>query len=371
MINREEMKKEMLSKVNADAIAAYISKTDSAADYDADVTKMLEAWAENKVDIYVKFGRQLKIEKEVECNIPENQCKKLREDFISEYREPKYILANTFVSSIRLSESSNNYLDRDYFLLGTKFAKGMRVSRCFRQLLPGKEVSDYQTKFSMFIQKFKVHGRAVVSIDPMDYLTMSVNNSGWRSCHIITNGIHKAGCVSYMIDPSTAIAYTTDKVITADRKYPGLSYSNKIWRQCVHIGENFALQARQYPGLNPSNRNAVGALLAEMFNNFYNTDSFKHEEKNQDDIYRYQRDNDGNAYNDIACGSFGDGGGLISSDSESDLSIKININAPAICARCGKHNVRHSDMLVCGRCSEEVNYYNDDCDDDYVEEWED
>ena len=89
MMNREEMKREMLSKVNVEAINAYISKTDSAATYDANVTKILEAWAENKVDIYVKFGRQLKIEKEVECNIPENQCRKLREDFIEEYKEQK------------------------------------------------------------------------------------------------------------------------------------------------------------------------------------------------------------------------------------------------------------------------------------------
>ena len=162
MMNREEMKREMLSKVNVEAINAYISKTDSAATYDANVTKILEAWAENKVDIYVKFGRQLKIEKEVECNIPENQCRKLREDFIEEYKEPKYTLANAFVKTIKLSESSNNYLDRDYYLLGTKFAKGMRVSRCFRQLLPGKDVDDYQTKFSMFIQKFKVHGQKLL-----------------------------------------------------------------------------------------------------------------------------------------------------------------------------------------------------------------
>ena len=295
MMNREEMKREMLSKVNVEAINAYISKTDSAATYDANVTKILEAWAENKVDIYVKFGRQLKIEKEVECNIPENQCRKLREDFIEEYKEPKYILANAFVKTIKLAESSNNYLDRDYYLLGTKFAKGMRVSRCFRQLLPGKDVDDYQTKFSMFIQKFKVHGKAVISIDPMDYLTMSVNNSGWRSCHIISNGIHKAGCISYMIDPSTAIAYTTDKVITANKKFEGLAYDNKIWRQCVHIGENFALQARQYPGINPSNGNAVGELLADMFNTFFDTDSFSHQEKSQYDIYKYQHDNDGNA----------------------------------------------------------------------------
>ena len=54
MMNREEMKREMLSKVNVEAINAYISKTDSAATYDANVTKILEAWAENKVDIYAE-----------------------------------------------------------------------------------------------------------------------------------------------------------------------------------------------------------------------------------------------------------------------------------------------------------------------------
>lgn len=362
MINREELINEMISKVNKEAVEAYISKTDSGADYDADITNILTEWAKNKVHIYEKFGRQLKISKEVECNIPDSQRRKLRNDFVGDYPAPQYLLANAFIKSINLEEASNNYLNRDYNVFGSKFAKGMRVSRCFRQMIPGKLVDDYQTKFSMFIQKFKVHGKAVVSIDPMDYLTMSVNNSGWRSCHIISNGIHKAGCVSYMLDESTAIGYTTDKEIKATRKYEGLSYDNKIWRQCVHIGENFALQARQYPGLNPSNGTSVGELLRDMFNEFYDTDSFSYEPKERDAIVKYQHDNEGNAYNDIRCGSFYDGGGLISSEDISTLEDRIEINAKAICCRCGERHVSYSDSLVCRSCSKDLGYYNDDCD---------
>lgn len=372
MLNREEMKMEMLSKVNKDAIGAYIAKTDVGGIDECNLDTTLAKWAENKVDIYIKFGRKLRLEREVECNIPDSQCKRLRQDFVDEYSAPKYVMANAFIKAITLNESSNNYLEKDYWLLGTRFAKGMRVSRCFKQLMPVKMVDDYQTKFSMFIQKFKVQGKAVVSIDPIDYLTMSVNNSGWRSCHIISNGIHKAGCLSYMLDASTAISFTTDKRISANKKYEGLGYDNKLWRQCVHIGDKFAIQARQYPGINPSNRNTVADLLRDMFNEFYETDSFTQEEKTQEELYRLQHNNSGNAYNDVSCGSFHDGGGLISSDDISDLSEKIEINENAICVRCGERHVRYSDTLVCGRCYDDLDYHNyDDDDEDLDEEYED
>lgn len=370
MLNREEMKMEMLSKVNKEALEAYIQKTDCGGlDY-CDLTETLNKWAEKKVDLYIKFGRELKMEKQVECSISEHQCRKIREDFVGEYSAPQYLISNAFVQRVSLSESSNNYLEKDYWIFGTRFAKGMRVSRCFKQMLPAKLVDDYQTKFSMFVQKFKVLGKAVVSIDPIDYLTMSVNNSGWRSCHIITNGIHKAGCLSYMLDASTAIAYVTDKEVFANRKYEGLSYNNKLWRQCVHIGDDFALQARQYPGMNISNKNAISEILKDMFNEYFDTDSFIYESKSSHELAKLQFDEDGNAYNDIEQGSFNDGGALVFSE-ESDLSERISINTEALCVRCGKRHVRYSDNLVCGKCADYIDYYNsDDCDDDddYIDE---
>ncbi len=354
---KREIIKEMISKVNIDALNAYIQETDDGGIDEVHIDGLLNQWAESKADIYVKFGNSFTISKEVECSLSDSTCRKLVNDFADANNAPQYVLANLFLKRIRPTEASANTLERDYYCLGTKFSKGMRVSRCFKQLIPGKLVSDYQTKFSMFIQQFKVKGEAVVSIDPIDYLTMSVNNSGWRSCHTISNGIHKAGCVAYMADPSTAISYTTDKRITANKKYEGLNYANKLWRQCVHIGETFAIQARQYPGKSISNKNAVAELLADMFNKHYGVSNFKYDDATGAELYQHQTNYyDGHAYNDIEEGSFDEGGGIITSLECTDAKEEININADALCVRCGENHISYADSLVCSNCLYEIGY---------------
>lgn len=359
MLNREEMMKEMISKVDQVALEDYVSETDRSATYNADLTKHLKRWAENKVDIYIKFGRKLKLETEIECAISDSERVGLRDEVLRDYSSPVYMLANTFVRTINTEEAAENYLNKDYYMFGARFAKGMRVSRCFKQLLPSKLVDDYQTKFSMFIQKFKIIGKAVVSIDPIDYLTMSVNNSGWKSCHIISTGCYKAGCISYMTDASTAISYTTDKEITANRKHEGLKYDNKLWRQCVHVGEDFAIQARQYPNVNHSNRVAVANMLVQAMNESFGVDNFEQDSRTCDELYDFQYNEGGDAYNDIYEGAFDQGGGLISSSTKSNLKNEISINRSALCVHCGEDWVDESGYLLCCDC------YGDHCDDDY------
>ena len=117
-----------------------------------------------------------------------------------------------------------------------------------------KEYADY----SDAINPIKVRRHTVISLNPIDYLTMSFGNS-WSSCHTIdkgnlrqvksqngTNTYHGmccGGCLSYMLDDCSAVVYTVDN------KYEGeyLELEPKINRNMIHFHNGIMVQGRMYP----------------------------------------------------------------------------------------------------------------------------
>ena len=93
----------------------------------------------------------------------------------------------------------------------------------------------------------------VLSLNPLDYLTMSFGNS-WASCHTIDKankrrmpnsyeGQYSSGTMSYMLDGSSMVLYTVSD------KYEGNEYwtQPKICRQMFHWGQEKLVQGRLYP----------------------------------------------------------------------------------------------------------------------------
>jgi hypothetical protein len=80
----------------------------------------------------------------------------------------------------------------------------------------------------------------VISVNPLDYLTMSFGVN-WRSCHHISGGGWKGGCLSYMLDNTSIITY----VIT-DLNEP-IHENPKIYRQMFHYDNGLFMQNRLYP----------------------------------------------------------------------------------------------------------------------------
>lgn len=99
-----------------------------------------------------------------------------------------------------------------------------------------------------------------MSIDPFDYLTMSLNTSGWSSCHSMHNtslsytgtevGCYSAGIFSYMCDNVSLVGYKTNGQET-DYKFNGSSFKaeSKNWREMIfiHPTYNWFIASRQYP----------------------------------------------------------------------------------------------------------------------------
>jgi hypothetical protein len=115
---------------------------------------------------------------------------------------------------------------------------------------------DYNREYAKFadgLSPMVIKRHTVLSINPLDYLTMSFGNS-WASCHTIdkTNkrgmpnnysGCYSSGTVSYMLDSSSMVFYTVDSKYDEDEYWT----QPKINRQMFHWGEEKLVQGRLYP----------------------------------------------------------------------------------------------------------------------------
>ena len=91
-----------------------------------------------------------------------------------------------------------------------KINKGMKLLKCFKYFLPSfTETRKAQDFASRFIQEDKIEGYLFFSVDPLDFLTISENNSHWDSCHALDRD-YRAGNLSYMLDKTTIVAYLAD-----------------------------------------------------------------------------------------------------------------------------------------------------------------
>lgn len=135
----------------------------------------------------------------------------------------------------------------------------------------------YFSAYGDAINPIKVKRHTYISINPLDYITMSFGN-GWASCHTIdydnvrpNNGEHSysgcymSGTLSYMMDGSSIIMYTTNEDIDASHPWE----ADKINRCVFNLGEEKFTQGRTYPDGrdNPNNEEAV--TIASIFRNIF------------------------------------------------------------------------------------------------------
>lgn len=161
---------------------------------------------------------------------------------------------------------------------------GEKTSRVVNRIctyLGYNKFEDYNREFAKYadsLSPLKIRRHTILSINPLDYLTMSFGNS-WASCHTIDKdnkrgmpnsyeGQYSSGTMSYMLDRVSMVFYTVDS------SYDGEEYWNepKINRQMFHYGEEKLIQGRLYPQNNDyegedytPNRNIVQKIIADIY----------------------------------------------------------------------------------------------------------
>ena len=106
-----------------------------------------------------------------------------------------------------------------------------------------RTVYPYDKLFAQFadlVSDLKRKMYFVISLNPLDYLTMSVGVN-WRSCHHIEDGQWRGGCMSYMLDKTSMITYVVPSIDGNIHEIP------KVYRQMYHYKNNLFVQNRLYP----------------------------------------------------------------------------------------------------------------------------
>ena len=140
-----------------------------------------------------------------------------------------------------------------------KFKRGQKSTRVLNKVYEYfgfTEHPDYNRIFAKIcdcISPRTFKRTAVLSVNPMDYLTMSHGNS-WSNCMCLTpsrnfdgfeyKGKHKAGCMSYLTDKVSLLFYTLDN---NDFKSRELWKIPKITRQVIFYKSPHIVHERIYP----------------------------------------------------------------------------------------------------------------------------
>lgn len=209
------------------------------------VEKYLEIWAYAKYEFFLLFGKQLRTEKQVEVDVDEQTTKLLIKELGNEYPVYGYAIEQFNHSEYRDNEIKYNH---DIYRFSRNiYKKGMKLSKFFSSFFNDK---NFDIALSKVMQNKKAIHSVYASIDPYDYLTMSLNQHDWDSCHRITDGCYGTGPLSYMLDDATMIAYRENGK-EYQYNYYNLKFkgNSKSWRQCIYFDKDSCsmIFGRQYP----------------------------------------------------------------------------------------------------------------------------
>lgn len=142
------------------------------------------------------------------------------------------------------------------YKINGKFVEGMKTSRAFNRvcsLYGVDKLPNYNRLFAEYadmVSGLKRKLKFYISLNPLDYLTMSFGKS-WASCHTIDkrnergmansySGMYCGGTLSYMLDGTSIITYIHDHETEDHEK-------GKLYRNMFHFGGGTLVQGRIYP----------------------------------------------------------------------------------------------------------------------------
>ena len=266
-----------------DYIQAYAAQNDFPNERMASIDTILEPWDKAKsLYLYHLFGERFILEKEVEFSqsleekISEMDERihshKVAQEFRYKFRDHFCEFRHTFQDKeeaekfndayygmLRLTSIStlanNEYSGSSFsvpfpngktYVVSTgckpikaigKIAKGLGIEEGFEE---------FQIIHSQALNFKKLKGTLCLSIHPLDYMTMSDNDSGWSSCMSWQEqGCYRQGTVEMLNSSCIVVAYL--KSTKTNMSYRGYEWNNKKWRQLFIVDQKFMLSIKGYP----------------------------------------------------------------------------------------------------------------------------
>lgn len=254
---------ELERRGNADEIRYWVDAFPGKVKASALIKKRTDS--HNKtIDDYLKIGKQkislADLESEEFAAALSTRNESLSEftcDGFTKTSETEY---SKFISAISYFRCITNSTISEYtasFLTEYKISEGTKTSRAFNKVCHHYKVDEaplYNKEFSKYadmVSGLKRKIKFFISVNPLDYLTMSFGVN-WASCHTIDknnvrrmensySGAYCAGTMSYMLDSTSIITYVHN---TMPEDYE----TGKVYRNMFHLGgDGVLMQGRIYP----------------------------------------------------------------------------------------------------------------------------
>ena len=135
-----------------------------------------------------------------------------------------------------------------------------------------KEFEKFRVEHSMVLNNAKQHGKLCLSIHPLDFMTMSENNSDWSSCmNWSDGGCYRMGTVEMMNSPMVVVAYLTS---STPMRIGDNEWNNKKWRQLFVINEHVITAVKPYPYKDDELTKTCLTWLNELSGNQYSENDY-------------------------------------------------------------------------------------------------
>lgn len=231
------------------------------------VDEIFEEWERNK-QYYIKaWGGLTKSLGHVKFSLDENNKSRMIANFIDYCYEN---LGNTNLANFVEMNEDAFFDNKVIWSDNQKVPVGMKLSKAFKHYEKNPvRLDEAQSLFSRYLQENKVEGELIVSVHPLDFLSISENTYNWRSCHAL-DGDYAAGNLSYMMDKSTIICYLKgDKEVKLPRFPEDVLWNNKKWRVLLFnsVGSEAVFAGRQYPFSSKEGINYILDNLNIILNN--------------------------------------------------------------------------------------------------------
>lgn len=268
---------EKLSDLDKKRIENYINQFGVNNKYFIGLENWLQNWSHSNQRLYKLLGNQFikKFDYEFEKNnqvfILEITTLLKTSNFISNYcnfywKIRQHVPANVAVGfdsvinienliknevEIPIKYKKENCRQTLQIQAGTKPIRALqKIINYFKDDYDFEGFEDFKLKHSMILNDKKIKGKLCISIHPLDYLTMSDNNSNWTSCMSWKeNGCYHIGTVEMMNSNNVLCCYLENQTpfYFNSSKEDEYTWNNKKWRQLVYITKDIIMNGKPYP----------------------------------------------------------------------------------------------------------------------------
>ena len=294
-----------------------------------DIKTILAVWDKNKKTLFRAFGKQLQISFPIhqKVNSSYRHCKwrKLYSPFLiydkhdlqtftPDPRNHVFInclgqwLQAEYLEKLPLSclrditeytkycyiEEGKTLSARVFYLDQSKplnIPAGTKIMRAIRKVLEYYHFPKMETFYqwrddvSVINTDKEINAELVLSINPVDFITMSDNKSGWTSCMSwIDNGAYSTGTLEMLNSNVAVVAYLRN---SQPFTYNGIEIPNKSWRALIFVHKDILLVGKHYPYQSETLAKIVLDKMQNIVKDNLNWKYKYHNQLYQDMIYSY------------------------------------------------------------------------------------